>query len=219
VQDDVVLSEILARPGATHTLFDVLAACVSALCKGPRFAMLGFAGGGMIAPLRAMGFPHAIDAVDLSRDGEAIFRELSNEWAGTVRVTQADAVTWLRRRKTMHDVILEDLSTPSPAGVIKPYATFDALPDLIRQRLNPGGVAITNMLPLPGTSWQSLQARIAVPHKRSLVIHLDEYENRIICCGEELPDAPTTSRSIRAALRGIDSDQAHRIAVRTLYRN
>ena len=213
-----MLSEILAKPGATHTLFDVLAACVAALSPGPRFAMLGFAGGGMIAPLRAMGYAQGIDAVDLSRDGEDVFRELSSEWAGAVKLTQADAVTWLRRRRTRYDVVLEDISTPSPGGVIKPYDTFDALPELVRSRLRPGGVAVTNLLPLPGTPWSSLMARIALPHKRSMVVHLDEYENRIIVAGAALPETVTVSQRIRTALRNIGSDQAHKIAVRTLYR-
>ena len=49
VDDDVVLSEILAKPGPTHSLFDLLAAAVATLAPGPRFAMLGFAGGGIVA--------------------------------------------------------------------------------------------------------------------------------------------------------------------------
>ena len=51
-----VLSEILDHPGPTDTMFDVLAACVAAFAPGPRVAILGFAGGGIVAPLRAMGF-------------------------------------------------------------------------------------------------------------------------------------------------------------------
>jgi hypothetical protein len=45
IEGDVVLSEILARPGPTHSLFDLLAAAVTALSPGPRLAVLGFAGG------------------------------------------------------------------------------------------------------------------------------------------------------------------------------
>ncbi|MHC4932448.1 MAG: polyamine aminopropyltransferase [Planctomycetota bacterium] len=217
VQDDVILSEILERPGPTHGLFDVLAGCVAALAPGPRFAMLGFAGGGMVAPLRAMGFAHEIDAVDLSREGETLFRELSRDWAGTVRVAKGDAVAWLRGQRERFDVIVEDLSTPSPAGVVKPYVSFALLPDLIRSRLRPGGIAITNLLPLPGTAWSALLARTALPHARSSVVGLEEYENRFVLAGDALPTARAISKRLRAALRSIGSDQAERIAVRTLY--
>jgi spermidine synthase len=219
VSDDVVLSEILSEPGPTHTLFDVLAACVAALTPGPRFLMLGFAGGGMVAPLRAMGFAHAVEAVDLSREGETLFREVSGEWADPVHVSECDAVAKLHEEQPPWDLILEDLSTDSPAGTVKPYASFDVLPELIRDRLAPKGVALTNLLPLPGTSWQALQARVARPHRHSSVIHLDEYENRFVVAGEELPEAKALSRRIRDALRRIGSDQFRQLSVRTLRRH
>ena len=218
VEDDVVLSELLARPGATHALFDVLAACVAVLAPGPRFAMLGFAGGGIIAPLRALGFPHPIQAVDLSRDGEDLFHELSSEWAGEVGLEIDDAAAWLRRRRGRWDLILEDLSVPSPAGTVKPYVSFDDLPALIHRRLAPGGVALTNLLPLPGTSWASLLARVALPHRRAVVLTLDEYENRFLLAGRALPTAAEASLRIRRALRGIGSYQEKLIRLRTLFR-
>jgi spermidine synthase len=216
VQDDVVLSEILERPGPTHTFFDVLAAAVAALAPGPRFAMLGFAGGGVMAPLRAMGFAHRVEAVALSRGGLDLFRDLSGAWAGGVRFARADAAVWLRRSRTRYDVIMDDLSPPSPAGVVKPRTSLDTLPALMRNRLRPGGIAIVNLLSLPGTPWASLLARVARPHKRSVVIALDEYENRIVVAGGALETATDVSRRVRAALRGIGSRQASKIAVRTL---
>lgn len=218
VERDVVLSEILAKPGPTHALFDVLAACVAALAPGPRCAVLGFAGGGMVAPLRAMGFPHGVDAVDLSRAGEDLFRELSSGWAGSVRLTRADAAKWLRRGKTRYHAIVEDLSITGPAGTIKPYASFESLPDLVRARLVPEGVAITNVLPLPGTSWAALLARIGWPHRVSMQVILDEYENRFVVAGDALPPAAEASRRVRARLRAIGSNQERKVAFRTLYR-
>ena len=218
LQGDVILSEILAQPGPTHTLFDVLAACVAALAPGPRFALLGFAGGGMIAPLRAMGCAHAVDAVDLDRAGERIFRELSGAWTGAVRLAQSDAVPWLRDRRPF-DVIVEDLSVDSPAGTVKPYASFDELPQLVCDRLTPRGVAIINLLPLPGTAWNALLMRVALPHARACVLTLDEYENRFVLAGRALPTAAEISRRVRRALHAIGSDQEKRIAFRTLLRD
>jgi spermidine synthase len=219
VEGDVVLSEIRATPGPTHSLFDVLAACVAALAPGPRCAVLGFAGGGMIAPLRAMGFTSPLVAVDLSRDGERVFRRLSRTWAGRVGLAQADAVEWLRRQRSPFDLIVEDLSVPSPAGTVKPYASFDTLPSLVRARLRPRGVAVTNLLPLPGTSWSALLARVALPHRRAVVLTLDEYENRFVLAGRALPTAAEVSLRVRRALRGIGSYQAKLIRLRTLLRD
>ena len=214
--DDVVLSEILAKPGATDTLFDVLAACVAALAHGTRCAILGFAGGGMIAPLRAMGFDAPVTAVDLSRAGEPLFRELSDSWAGDVALEEDDAAVWLKRRRTRYDVIVDDLSVHVDGSTIKPYVSLDPLPDLIRSRLHSKGIAIINVLPLPGTPWSQLLARVAWPHERATVIELVEYENRIVIAGDALATAAELSRRVRAALRAIGSNQAGLLAFRTL---
>jgi hypothetical protein len=219
VEGDVVLSEILARPGATDTLFDVLAACVAALAPGPRAAILGFAGGGMIAPLRAMGFAGPVEAVDLSRAGEPLFRELSDAWAGDVRLAQQDAVGWLRRRRAPWDVIVEDLSIHRDGETIKPYAALDPLPRLIAQRLGARGVAVLNVLPLPGTLWPSLLAQITAPYAAATVIELDEYDNRIAVAGPALPPAREVARRVRGALRACGSNQAEMLAFRTLPRS
>lgn len=214
--DDVVLSEILAVPGPTHSLFDALAACIAALAPGPRIALLGFAGGGVVAPLRAMGCPHPIRAVDLSREGEAIFRELSSTWCGDVTLDVEDAERWLARRRARYDLIVEDLSVSSPVGTVKPYATFDTIPERIARRLRTGGLAVFNMLPLPGTRWEALIARVGRPWARVVTVELDEYENRFVLAGHDLPPAAALSRRVRAALRGIDSSQTHQLKFRTI---
>ena len=214
-----MLSEILDQPGATHTLFDVLGVAVAVLAPGPRFCMLGFAGGGMVAPLRAAGYPHPVEAVDLSKKGAEVFFELSAGWCGEVNLHQDDAAGWLRRQRRDFDAIVEDISTPSPAGVIKPYDSFDVLPDLMRKRIGDSGVAIVNLLPLPGTAWAALEARVAHPFPRALVVHLEEYENRILLLGAALPPAAAVSRSLRDGLRAIGSNQARKLNVRTLHRD
>ena len=57
LEGDAVLSRVMARPGPTHMPFDVLAACVAALSPGRRALLLGFAGGGTVAALRAIYLP------------------------------------------------------------------------------------------------------------------------------------------------------------------
>jgi len=216
VDHDVVLSEILAQPGPTHSLFDLLASAVDALAPGPRFAMLGFAGGGMVAPLRAMGCEFPIHAVDLSNTGEKLFRELSADWAGEVTLDVEDADAWLRRKRRVFDVIVEDLSVPSPVGTVKPYVSFDTLPDRIHSRLRPGGVTIINLLPLPGTDWDAMYARVSNRYARALAVHLDEYENRILIAGDAIPNARETGRRLRAPLQRIGSDMLRQMRLRTI---
>lgn len=216
LENDVILSELLAKPGPTHCLFDVLAACVMALAPGPRFALLGFAGGGVVAPLRAMGFPHPIEAVDVDPSGEALFRGLSGAWAGDVRVARMDALAWLSEGTEPFDVILEDLSIAGEDGTVKPASSFDGLPALVKARLAPGGIAVTNLLPKPGAAWDELEGPVARPHARAAEVELDEYENRIVLGGAALPGTPELSRRVRAALDAIGSVQARRIRFRTL---
>jgi spermidine synthase len=210
---DDVLSEILDHPGPTDTLFDVLAACVQALAPGPRVAMLGFAGGGVVAPLRAMGFAHPIEAVDRSVAAETLFRELSSAWEEQVEVTEADAVDWLRARRRRYHLILEDLSTSSGRDAVKPPISLNTLPALVKRRLSPDGIAVTNVLPLPRYSWQRLLSRIARPFGDGLVVHLDEYVNKILLTGN-IPTPQRASRRIRSALASIGSMQSDRVRVR-----
>lgn len=215
MEGGLVLSEIVSTPGPTDSLFDVLAACVAALVPGTRVAILGFAGGGLVAPLRAMGFAHPIHAVDLSLEGERVFREHSGPWVGDVRVAQADALRWLRRRKTPWDLILEDLSTDTELGVTKPPVSLDPLPALMAAHVKKTGVAATNVLPVPGIPWNDLLATLAAPWRHALVVHLDEYENRILIGSQHRLDARGVSRTLRRHLEAIGSDQHDTLSVRT----
>jgi len=213
VQGGTVLSEVLAAPGPTHTLFDVLAAAVSALSPGPRVALLGFAAGGIVAPLRAMGFPHDLEAVDLSLEGELLFRMLSRGWAGAVSLAHADAADWLRTRRRAYHLIVEDLFLEEGPGMAKPRASLTTLPALIRRRLVPGGVAVINTLPVPGLSWREVLRPLSVAFSEAHVVRLDEYENRILVAGDDLGGAHGVSRRLRSTLRAIRSRQAERISV------
>ncbi|MHC4955747.1 MAG: polyamine aminopropyltransferase [Planctomycetota bacterium] len=155
-------------------------------------------------------------AVDLDASGDAVFRELSEGWAGEVTLDIRDADAWLRTRRASFDMIVEDLSVPSPVGTVKPYVSLDTLPERIRSRLAPGGVAVTNLLPLPGTDWDALYARVAATHLRVIVVHLDDYENRIVLAGDALPNARETGQRLREALRVLESDLLRQVKLKTL---
>jgi len=216
-QDGLILSEILSAPGATDTLFDVLAAGVAALARGPRALLLGFAGGGMIAPMRAMGYGHPVEAVDLSLEGEVVFRELSEPWCGDVSVHEAEASAFLRASRRRYDVIVEDLSAPTAEGVTKPPVALDVLPALIQRRLRPGGLAVVNVLPVPAMPWTRLLPQLAAPYRQARVIVLEEWENRVLLLGETLESAREISTLLRRSLAAIDSLEASRFSVRTLH--
>ncbi len=211
-----MLSEVRCAPGPTHDLFDLLAAAVVALAPGPRLALLGFAAGGVLAPLRGLGWSHPVEAVDLDLGGVALFRELCGSWAGRVRVEQGDALDWLVRRRRRFDAILEDLSVPGVEGGTKPPVSLDGLPELIPRRLAPGGVAVVNLLPVPGMGWGEIAAAAGAHYPARLLVEFELWENRVLLGGEALPPAREAGRLLRERLRLLGSRETHRLRVRTL---
>jgi hypothetical protein len=216
-----VLSDVLSRPGPTHGLFDVLAACIATFTdappeRAPRVAMLGFAAGGVVAPLRALGFTAPLVAVDLSREAEPIFREMCGEWAGEVRLVKGEASSWLRRQRGEWDFLLEDLTVPHPGGAVKPPVSLEALPELMSERLAPQGVVATNTLPVPQMSLEALLEHLAAPYRRALVVECEDYENRILLAGPGLPIARRATTRLRAALHRIGSRQERRFEMTQL---
>jgi len=215
VEGDAVISEILSAPGPTHSVFDLLAAAVVVLYGGPRLALLGFAGGGIVAPLRAMGFAGTLDVVDLDDRGERIFRRVSGAWRGPVCFELGEASEWLRRRRGRFDAIVEDLSVVGPGGVTKPEVSIRTLPRLTKARLTPRGVAIVNLLPVRGMTWPSLMEAVGRPYRQRRIVTFSEFENRVLIAGRALPTARELSGALRETLGGIGSSMADGIGVRT----
>jgi hypothetical protein len=217
-QGGLVLSEVLDRPGPTHSLFDLLAASVSAFAPGPRCLLLGFAAGGVVAPLRALGWGHPLEAVDLSREGEALFRELSDPWCGRLVLHEAEAARWLASRRRRYDAILEDLSLPIDGEVTKPPVSLDRLPRLMASRLTQRGVAVVNVLPVPGRPWTRLLPHLARPFPQALVLTPSGWENRVLILGRALGTARDASARLRRALEAIGSREARAFRVGALRR-
>lgn len=215
IQDDAVLSELRSEPGPAHGVFDVLAACVAA-SPGPRCLVLGFAAGGLVGPLRAMGWAHPIDAVDWSSTGAEVFRRFAGGWAGEIRLARAEAGDWLRRTPGRWDLILDDLSVPSAEGVVKPDLSLGELPGLVRRRLRRGGLAVTNLLGRRGLAWRELIRRVTPTGRHAALVTLRDYQNRIVVAGDGLPAAAELSRDLRRRLGGIGSRQAGRVRVRSI---
>ena len=215
-QHGVVISELRTSPGPTHSVFDVLAATIAVLAPKDRIGVLGFAGGGMIAPLRGMGVTSVIDSVDLDRAGYDLFRQHCPEWAGGVKWQQADAVAWLREQPRTFGLLMDDLSVPQDGDVFKPAISWDVLPELMRSRLRPGGFGVFNLLPEPGDTWNSDLTRVVSLFKTARIIDLDDFENHILITGDTLPTARELGSQLRQSLRHLRSCQAGRIQVRTV---
>lgn len=215
-QHGVVISELRTSPGPTHSVFDVLAALLVLLRPAGRIGVLGFAGGGMLAPLRGLACKSAFATVDLDQASYDLFCQHCPDWVGGVQWQRADAVAWLRRQKPGFDFILEDLSVPQDGDVVKPDICWRVLPGLIRQKLNRSGLAVFNLLSPPENDWQRGVAQVTRGFRAAQVIHLDDFENRILIAGNELPAPAVLSRGLRGLLRKLRSRQAERVHVRKL---
>lgn len=215
-QHGVVISELRTSPGPTHSVFDVLAASIAVLAPRERIGVLGFAGGGMIAPLRGLGVEAVIDSVDLDRGGYDLFRQHCPQWARGVNWQQSDAIAWLRKQPRNFGLLMDDLSVPQNGDVFKPAVSWEVLPKLMRSRLRPGGFGVFNLLPAPGGTWDSDVKGIVDLFGAACLIALDDFENQILITGETLPTARELGSQLRQILRRIRSRQAGRIQVRTV---
>ncbi len=213
-QHGVVISELRTAPGPTDSVFDVLAALIATLAPAGRVGVLGFAGGGMMAPLRALGVEAVIDSVDLDRAGYDLFCQHCPAWAHRVNWQQADAVQWLRGRRAKYDLLMDDLSVPRDGDVFKPDISWTVVPALIQARLRPRGFAVFNLMLSPGDAWSQALPKITRPFGAARIVHLDEFENRLLIAGEELPTARALGIALRRELRRLRSRQATRIQVR-----
>jgi spermidine synthase len=210
-----VVSMALTQARASHSLFDVLAACVPALSPGSRLALLGFGYGAILAPLRALRWPHAIDAVDLSDEGLAVLRRCAGQWIEPLRFSLCEASAYLARRRGRYDMIVVDLSQPVPGDLTMPDVCFTRLPALISRRLTLRGVVVVNAFSPGAGGWRALIAHLRIPNFDTRIVIPDEFDHRIIICGRRLPRPRALGRALRANLAAIHSRQSRRISVRS----
>ena len=215
-QHGVVITELRTSPGPTHSVFDVLAASIAVLAPAGRIGVLGFAGGGMMAPLRALGMTAPIDSVDLDRAGYDLFQQHCPQWSNGVNWQQADAVAWLRQQPRAFDLLMDDLSVPQDDDVFKPAISWDVVPELIRARLHPGGFGVFNLLPAPDRVWKTDVEKIVARFGAARMIYLEDFENRILITGDALPMARQLGSQLRQALHRLGSRQAGLIQIRAV---
>src|SRR5688572_22665040 len=139
-QHGVVISELRTTPGPTHSVFDVLAALLIILRPAGRIGVLGFAGGGMLAPLQELEMRTPFATVDLDQASYDLFSRHCPQWVPGVQWEHADAVQWLQRQPCKFDLLMDDLSVPQDGDVVKPDICWRVVPDLIQRRLKPDGI-------------------------------------------------------------------------------
>ena len=208
-QGPVVLSELRLMPGPTHSVFDVLGALIHRLAPSGHVAVLGFAAGGLVAPLHALGGPRRMEGVDLDPAGHALFCRWCPEWARDVDWFRADAARWLGSRRRRYTGLVEDLSEPRAGDVHKPAACRVRMPRLIRRRLASGGVAVFNLVPDEDGSWPGL-AEAGRLFGGLLEVRYDGYLNRTVVAGDALPAPAVLGRWLQADLGRMGSRLAGR---------
>lgn len=214
-QHGVVISEVRSNPGPTHSVFDVLAGLIAIQRPQGLVGILGFAAGGMLAPLRKLGCDVRVEAVDLDSASYDVFQKHCSAWAGDLCWEQADAVAWLNRRRGKYSVLVDDLSVPLSGDIFKPDVSWDVIPTLVRRRLEANGAAIFNCLPGPDGRIPVVFAERLALLGPALVIHLDDFENKVVMAGPGTPPARRVGKELRAALRRIGSLQSDRLQVRS----
>jgi hypothetical protein len=215
-QHGVVLSEMRNTTGPTHSVFDVLAALVAVLEPVGRVGILGFAGGSMMAPLRFLGVENAVESVDLDRAGYDLFAEHCSAWAGKLKWKRADANDWLEKQPPNLGLLIDDLSIPVNDDVVKPGCSWSTLPALMKSRVGQGGVVISNQLKPDGESWVSGMKTFTTLFSEVQVVHLDDFENRIVIAAEKLPPIRETSKRLKATLDRLGSEQVGLFRMRSL---
>lgn len=211
-----MISELRTNAGPTHSVFDFLAALIRGLPVSGRKGVMGFAGGGMVAPLVRLGFEETLETVDLDVESHDFFRRHCPDWSGWIHWTQSDAEFWLRRQKRPFGLLVEDLSVPWENDVKKPDLCWSTLPGLIRQRLAPDGIAVFNLLKPKSNRWEPDLTRLAQHFEEARIVYLDDFENRILVAGRTVPSARSLSDLVRKSLGILKSRQRDRFQVRTL---
>lgn len=169
-----------------------------------------------MAPLVQLGFEATIETVDLDAESHEFFRRHCRDWSRLIHWTHADAEHWLRRQRRPFGLLVEDLSEPWENDVKKPDICWSSLPPLIRQRLSPEGIAVFNLLKPKSDRWEPDLSRLARHFGEARVVFLDDFENRLLIAGRDLPSARALSSLLRTALGNLKSRQRDRFQVKTL---
>jgi SAM-dependent methyltransferase len=185
----------LSRPGGNVTgpVWWALAAPILLLPPGRRRTLLlGLGAGSVARAIRALA--PAAEIVGVEYDDEVL--RLARRHFGLdlldLEVARGCALEYLRRNRRSFDLIIEDLFVGPARSVRKPDWLLGEGYSLIRRRLRPGGLLVSNTI----HETRDIVGALTGFPGRVLSLDIRGHWNRIVICGRDL--APP--RNVRAAL-------------------
>jgi len=184
------------EPGraVTGSVWDALAAPILLLprARRSRVLILGLGGGSAARIVRALAPRARITGVEID---PAVVRA-ARRWFDLDRlgvdVVKGDAQRYLERTRSRFDVVLDDVFVGNRRSVRKP----DWLPDpglaLAAQRLQPGGILVSNAIDEAIPVARQMRRLFA----STLQIEIEDYDNRVVVGA----GFPLSGRALRAAL-------------------
>jgi SAM-dependent methyltransferase len=157
-----------------------------------RILLLGLAAGSVARALRALDPEAEIVGVELSPEVLRLARRHFDLDRLRVELVVGDALEYLRRSRRRFDLIVEDLFVGTSRSVRKPEWVPDEGFRLIRQRLRPGGLVVSNTIHETAAIVRSMRRL----WRRTFSMEVRAFWNAIIVGGDDLP----RSRAIRRAL-------------------
>jgi spermidine synthase len=187
------------RPGevATFCVWDAIAAPILWLPekRRRRILILGLGGGSVARLARALAPKAEITGVELDAEVVRLARAHFDLDALGIRVEIADALAWIGKAKGRYDAILEDVFIGHGDEVHKPDWIPHPAHDLVRQRLSPGGVFVSNCLDEHGR----VAAAMRAAYHGVVSIEVDDYDNRVLAATDGALSALELRRCVAAS--------------------
>jgi len=187
------------RPGeiATFCVWDAIAAPILWLPekRRRRILILGLGGGSVARIARALAPKAAITGVELDPEVVRLAREHFDLDALGVRVEIADALAWLEKARGHYDAILEDVFIGHGDAVHKPDWIPHPAHELVRRRLAPGGVFVSNCLDEHGR----VAAAMREAYRGVVSIEVEDYDNRVLVAADGELSASALRRCVAAS--------------------
>jgi precorrin-6B methylase 2 len=111
-----------------------------------------------------------------------------------IEIVEGDALAYLRRERRRFDLVVEDIFVGTARRVRKPDWLFEEGYPLVKARLRPGGLIVSNTIEeLP----EVVRALRPCPG-RMISLDVHDYWNRVLVCGRDLPRAGAVRRALAA---------------------
>jgi spermidine synthase len=181
---------------ATGCVWDAIAAPALLLVgrPRPRVLVLGLGGGSAARIVRAILPDAGIVGVELDPDVVAAARAHFDLDGLDVELHVDDALRFLRSDRRRHDLVLEDVFVGHGDDVHKPAWIPHPGHDLVRRRLRPDGILVSNTI----DEHRAVEAGLVAAFPHVVRIDVEDYDNRVLVAS----DRPLSARDLRARVAG-----------------